>query len=70
MEIGDNTNEESSFLRCNKKSLSLSIANVRLRDVNNQSQIHKVGSTECQYLVQADRYNCDVSQYRVESLNF
>lgn len=27
--------EEGGFLRCNKKSLSLSIANVKLRDVNN-----------------------------------
>lgn len=62
------TGDESSNLRCNKKSLSLSIANVRLRDSTQQNQIYKGGSAETQY--PTENNNCDVSQYRVESLNF
>lgn len=62
------TGDESSNLRCNKKSLSLSIANVRLRDSTQQNQIYKGGSAETQYPIENN--NFDVSQYRVESLKF
>lgn len=56
-------------MRCNKKSLSLSIANGRLRDTTTQqNKIHKGGSAECQYPNESNY--CDVSQLRVETLNF
>ena len=53
--------DESSNLRCNKKSLSLSIANGRLKGT--QPTHESKGSVECQQ-------DYDEMQYNQESLNF
>ena len=56
--------DESSFLKCNKKSLSLSIANMRLRDVNNSSQMQKMGHSDSK-----NRIGCDNNHMKEEPNN-